>query len=82
MRTITMSAGMQFPLAPGEKAPQMMEAAYAREGGDAPGSDYQNIGEDLFRASRVDYTYLHPEVLVDNCTVDHGTLILNNKVEP
>ena len=71
--------GQQFPLAPDEKAPQIMEAAYAREGGDAPGSDYQNIGEDLFRASRVDYTYLHPEVLVDNCTIDHGTLTLNNK---
>src|ERR1022692_3244494 len=32
--------GEQFPLAPDEKAPQIMEAAYAREGGDAPGSDY------------------------------------------
>ena len=62
------AGGQQFPLAAGEKAPQIMEAAYAREGGDAPGSDYQNIGEDLFRASRVDYTYLHPEVLVENCT--------------
>lgn len=72
--------GATFPLAPGEKAPQIMEAAYAREGGDAPGSDYQAIGEDLFRASRIDYTYLHPEVLVENTTIDHGTLTLNNKV--
>jgi hypothetical protein len=71
--------GVQFPLAAGEKAPQIMEAAYAREGGPAPDNDYQSIGEDLFRASRIDYTYLHPEVLVDNCTVDHGTLILNNR---
>ncbi len=71
--------GQQFPLATGEKAPDIREENYAREGGDAPGSDYQAIGEDLFRASRVDYTYLHPEVLVENCTVDHGKLILNNK---
>jgi hypothetical protein len=66
-------------MAPDEKVPQIMETAYAREGGDAPGSDYQNIGEDLFRASRVDYTYLHPEVLVENTTIDHGTITLNNK---
>jgi hypothetical protein len=74
------AGGVQFPLAAGEKAPQIMEAAYAREGGPAPGADYQTIGNDLFRASRVDYTYLHPEVLVENCTIDHGKLILNNKV--
>ncbi|HWB32826.1 MAG TPA: glycosyl hydrolase [Acidobacteriaceae bacterium] len=74
------AGGVQFPLAGGEKAPQIMEEAYSREGGPAPDDDYQNVGEDLFRASRVDYTYLHPEVLVDNCTVEHGTLVLNNKV--
>ncbi|MGA1984359.1 MAG: glycosyl hydrolase [Acidobacteriaceae bacterium] len=72
--------GQEFPLAAGEKAPQIVETAYAREGGDAPGADYQNIGEDLFRASRVDYTYLHPEVLVENCTIDHGKLMLDNQV--
>jgi hypothetical protein len=71
--------GQTFPLAAGEKAPDIREEYSAREGGDAPGSDYQDIGEDLFRASRVDYTYLHPEVLVENCTVDHGKIILNNK---
>ena len=70
---------VQFPLSPGETAPNVSETAYAREGGVAPGADYQSIGEDLFRASRVDYTYLHPEVLVENCTVEHGKLILNNK---
>lgn len=71
--------GVQFPLSPGEKAPQIFAEAYTREGGPAPDDDYQAIGEDLFRASRIDYTYLHPEVLVENCTVDHGSLILNNK---
>jgi hypothetical protein len=71
--------GQQFPLAGNEKPPQIMEEAYAREGGFAPGADYQDIGEDLFRASRVDYTYLHPEVLVDRCTIEHQNLILNNR---
>jgi len=74
------AGGVQFPLAAGEKFPVVSETAYAREGGPAPGADYQTIGDDLFRASRVDYTYLHPEVLVENCTIDHGKLILNNKV--
>ncbi len=74
------AGGVQFPLVAGEKFPVVSETAYAREGGPAPGADYQTIGDDLFRASRVDYTYLHPEVLVENCTIDHGKLILNNKV--
>jgi hypothetical protein len=72
--------GVQFPLADGEQAPQIMETAYAREGGFAFGANYQDIGEALFRGLRVDYTYLHPDVLVDRCTVDAShKLILNNR---
>jgi hypothetical protein len=72
--------GVTFPLGEGEKAPQIMETAYAREGGFAFGTDYQDIGEALFRGLRVDYTYLHPEVLVDKCSVDpNHKLILNNR---
>ena len=56
-----------------------METAYAREGGPAFGMDYQDIGEALFRGLRVDYTYLHPEVLVERCIVDGKKLILNNR---
>jgi hypothetical protein len=70
--------GVQFPLAAGEQPPQIMETAYAREGGPAFGMDYQDIGEALFRGLRVDYTYLHPEVLVERCIVDGKKLILNN----
>ena len=72
--------GVTFPLAPGEQPPQIMETAYAREGGFAFGIDYQDIGEALFRGLRVDYTYLHPDVLVDRCLVDAAShkLILNN----
>ena len=72
--------GVTFPLSDNEQPPQIMETAYAREGGPAYGIDYQDIGEALFRGLRVDYTYLHPEVLVDRCTVDSNhKLILNNR---
>jgi hypothetical protein len=72
--------GVTFPLKDGEKAPQIMEVAPAREGGPwPPDVDYQDVGESLFRGVRVDYTYLHPEVLVSRCTVENKRLILNNK---
>ena len=41
--------------------------------------DYQDIGEALFHGLRVDYTYVHPEVLAERCTVEGAKLILNNK---
>jgi hypothetical protein len=72
--------GVSFPLSEGEQPPQIFETAYAREGGPAFGIDYQEIGEALFRGLRVDYTYLHPDVLVERCTVDSNRkLILNNR---
>jgi hypothetical protein len=72
--------GVTFPQQSDAPPPQIMETAYAREGGFAFGMDYQDIGEALFRGLRVDYTYLHPEVLVDRCTVDAShKLVLNNR---
>ncbi|HWB85766.1 MAG TPA: glycosyl hydrolase [Bryobacteraceae bacterium] len=73
--------GVTFPLSDNEKPPQIREEAYSREGGYAYGMDYQDIGEDLFRGMRLDYTYLHPDVLVNRCSVDSSThkLILNNQ---
>ena len=57
------------------------EMYYALEGGIVPAeTDYMNIGEMLFRSLRVDYTYLHPDVLVEKCSVESKHLILNNKV--
>jgi hypothetical protein len=54
---------------------------YALEGGIVPPeTDYMNLGEILFRALRVDYTYLHPEVLVEKCSVNQQRLVLNNKI--
>jgi hypothetical protein len=71
--------GVTFPQPEGEQPPQIMETAYAREGGPAFGADYQDLGESLFRALRVDYTYLHPEVLAEHCIIQGDKLILNNR---
>ncbi|MCX6630070.1 MAG: hypothetical protein NTW28_20830, partial [Candidatus Solibacter sp.] len=61
-------------------APRINGEVSAREGGIVPPEiDYQNIGEALFRGARVDYTYLHPEVLAGRCSVEGKRLILNNK---
>ena len=60
--------------------PRVNGEVSAREGGIVPREiDYQDIGEALYRGARVDYTYLHPEVLSKRCTVDGKKLILNNK---
>ncbi len=71
--------GVRFPLAEGEKEPQIMETAYGREGGPVYGMDYQSLGEALFRGLRVDYTYLHPDVLVSRSTIADGKIVLNNR---
>lgn len=53
---------------------------YALEGGLlAPENDYMEVGEMLFRGMRIDFTYLHPEILEGKCLVEGNRLILNNK---
>jgi hypothetical protein len=71
--------GVQFPTGAGENPPQIMETAYGREGGPVYGMDYQALGETLFRGLRVDYTYLHPDVLVGRSSIANGKIVLNNK---
>ena len=71
--------GVQFPLGPDEQPPQITETAYGREGGPVFGMDYQALGESLFRGIRVDYTFLHPDVLVSRSTIADGKIVLNNK---
>jgi hypothetical protein len=44
-----------------------------------PEIDYMDIGETLYRNLRVDYTYLHPEVLDRRCLISGNKLVLNNK---
>ncbi|MCR4860005.1 MAG: hypothetical protein K5910_05015 [Bacteroidales bacterium] len=52
---------------------------YAYMGGVLPAEiDYMDVGESLFRGLHVDYTYLHPEVLVEKCSVEGKELKLNN----
>jgi hypothetical protein len=54
---------------------------YSLEGGIVPPeTDYMDLGELLFRGLRIDYTYLHPEVLTDRGLVQNGELVLDNKV--
>lgn len=45
-----------------------------------PEADYMDVGEALALRVRRDYTYLHPEVLEERCTVAGPLLRLNNKV--
>jgi hypothetical protein len=53
---------------------------YALEGGLVPAeTDYMDLGEMLFRALRVDYTYVHPEVLVKRCRLEQQNLVLDNQ---
>jgi hypothetical protein len=53
---------------------------YALEGGVlAPENDYMDLGEMLFRGMRIDFTYLHPEILESKCLIEGNKLILNNK---
>lgn len=53
---------------------------YALEGGiPAPEFDYMDVGEMLYRGLRVDYTYLHPEILAGRCRVDGQRLVLDNR---
>jgi hypothetical protein len=53
---------------------------YALEGGLlAPENDYMDLGEMLFRGMRIDFTYLHPEILESKCLIEGNKLILDNK---
>jgi hypothetical protein len=53
---------------------------YALEGGIVPPElDYIDLGEMLFRGLRLDYTYLHPEILEGKCLVEGNRLIIDNK---
>jgi hypothetical protein len=54
---------------------------YAYLGGHMPKElDYMTVGEYLFRYLRMDYTYLHPEVLDGKCKIEDKEIHLNNAV--
>ena len=48
-------------------------------GVDVPGTDYPIIARNLTDYLGVDFTFLHPEVLDDRCSISDGCLLMNNK---
>jgi hypothetical protein len=47
---------------------------------DIPEADYMQVGEALSLGVRRDFTFVHPEVLEERCTVDGAAITLNNQV--
>ena len=47
---------------------------------DIPEADYMQVGESLALGVRRDFTFIHPEVLAENCTVKGPELHLNNRI--
>ena len=45
-----------------------------------PEADYMDVGELLIAEAGRDYTFIHPEVLDDNCTLDGNELTLQNRI--
>ena len=47
-----------------------------------PEADYMDVGELLIAEAGRDYTFIHPEVLDDKCSVDGDELVLQNRIHP
>lgn len=47
---------------------------------DVPEADYMQVGEALSLGLRRDFTYIHPEILDERCTVDGNQIMLKNRV--
>ena len=47
---------------------------------DIPEADYMEVGEVLSLGVRRDFTFVHPEVLEERCTVDNAAITLDNSV--
>ena len=45
-----------------------------------PEADYMQVGESLALGVRRDFTFIHPEVLAENCTVNGPELRLNHRI--
>jgi hypothetical protein len=55
---------------------------YYQGGVAVPEADYVAVGELLAVDLGRDYTFLHPEVLEDRCTLDGNQLVLPNQIHP
>lgn len=77
----TMQSAYYFASPPSSNRPGSSPTFYwALEGGLIPPElDHVDLGEMLFRGLRVDYTYLHPEVLAGRSLIEKGHLILDNQ---
>ncbi|MBO7118766.1 MAG: hypothetical protein J6W03_00410 [Bacteroidaceae bacterium] len=53
---------------------------YYEGGVDVPGTDYPQISHYLTDDLGIDFTYLHPEVIDDRCSVSDGMLNMNNSI--
>jgi len=47
-----------------------------------PEADYMDVGELLIAEAGRDYTFLHPEVLDDDCKIEGNELVLQNRIHP
>ena len=56
---------------------EMMDYVYNPCAVTPPYLDYMDVGECIYSQARRDFTYLHPEVLLSNCRVEEGRLVLN-----
>ena len=77
----SMQSAYYFASPPSSNRPGSSPTFYwALEGGLIPPElDYMDLGEMLFRGLRVDYTYLHPEVLTRRTSIGKGLLTLDNQ---
>ncbi|HEY3836652.1 MAG TPA: glycosyl hydrolase [Bryobacteraceae bacterium] len=77
----SMQAVYYFATPPASNRPGSSPAFYwPLEGGVIPpGLDYMGLGEMLYRGLRIDYTYLHPEVLTGRTLVNDRKLVIDNK---
>lgn len=53
---------------------------YMQGGVDIPGTDYNVVSRILTDELGIDFTYLHPEVIDDRCTVENGRLVMKNEI--
>ena len=53
---------------------------FYKGGVNVPEADYVEVGELLIAGAGRDYTFIHPEVLDDNCIVEGNELVLQNKI--
>ncbi|MDI9430531.1 MAG: glycosyl hydrolase [Planctomycetota bacterium] len=54
---------------------------YYQGGVTIPEADYLDVGEALIAAGR-DYTFLHPDILDERCTIEDNELVLKNEIHP